>query len=362
MVLCFALFPAPGPAQVAEKQELKSGDLSGTLEKKEAFGIRNGSTILAPVPFSNPMIGTGLALGAGYLFRTGPESKTSVLGLGGMRSDNGSQAAGLVANLAFDNNRWLFESFVGEALINYDLYVPGGIVPISQDGVLGRFKLAYGVTEDLSFGGSLRYLNSSISPDLGFALPPELLDELNLEIMSLGITGEWDTRDETDYPERGFRLSGEAVKATVIGGSYPDYQTANLKFDFYYPPFESGVVALRAVICGVSTDTPFFDQCSLGATDGFRGFNATQFLDLRSTSFQAEYRQRFSPRWGAVAFGGIGWTGPTFGQLDAGGSHAAIGLGIRYRVSKKFPVDFSVDASHADDGSNQLYIYVGQRF
>lgn len=362
LALGLCLAPALSFAQEATPSATPLGPGADAGQESETVGFGNGSVIVAPVPFSNPMIGGGLALGAGYLFRTAPDTKTSVLGIGAMRSDNGSNAAGLVVNLAFSENRWLLESFIGEAKIRYDLFTSLGTVPIRQDGVLGRFKLAYGVTPDLSFGGTLRYLDTSIAPDSSLGLPPALSPDLDMEIVTLGLTAEWDKRDESDYPTSGFRISSELARAIVLGGSSRRYTTANAKFDYFHAPTNSGVLALRAVICGVSTDTPFFDQCSIGATDSFRGFNSTEFLDLRSTSVQVEYRHRFSPRWGGVAFGGVGWTGPTLGQLSAGGTHSAVGLGLRYRVSRKFPVDFAVDASHADDGSNLLYIYVGQRF
>lgn len=93
-----------------------------------------------------------------------------------------------------------------------------------------------------------------------------------------------------------------------------------------------------------------------------RGFNSTQYLDQRLFSVQAELRQRLGRRFGVVAFGGVGRTGPSFDQLRSGGAHAAGGIGLRYRVSMKFPVDFSVDASRNDQGEDLLYIYVGQRF
>jgi surface antigen Omp85-like protein len=362
LVIAVCLSPGLSRSQVATPDKTPFGANVSAGQEKEPSGIRNGSVIVAPIPFSNPMIGAGLALGGGYLFKTGPDTKTSVLGIGAMQSDNGSNAAGVVANLAFDNNRWLFESFIGEAKVRYDLFTSLGTAPIRQDGVLGRFKLAYGVTPDLSFGGTLRYLNTSIAPDAGLGLPPALTPDLDMEIVTVGLIADWDKRDEPDYPTSGFRLSSEIARATVIGGTDRDYATANIKFDYYHTVTRTGILAARAVVCGVSSDTPFFDQCSIGATDNFRGFNSTQFLNLRSTSLQLEYRHRFSPRWGGVAFGGVGWTGPSLGQLSAGGTHSAIGLGVRYRVSKKFPVDFSVDASHANDGSNQLYIYVGQRF
>ena len=91
-------------------------------------------------------------------------------------------------------------------------------------------------------------------------------------------------------------------------------------------------------------------------------FSATQFLDYNSASLQLEYRHRFTKRLGAVAFAGVGQVGPQFKDLDIGGNHSAVGVGGRYRVSKKFPVDFSVDVSRNSQRENTLYIYVGQRF
>lgn len=123
-----------------------------------------------------------------------------------------------------------------------------------------------------------------------------------------------------------------------------------------------GVLVAQILACTASDDTPFFDQCSLGSTDGFRAFSATQFLDLRSASIQVEYRQQFTKRLGMVAFGGVGMVGPNDKDLDIGGTHSAFGLGARYRVSKKFPLDFSVDLARNSLNENQLYVYVGQRF
>ncbi|MEI4234929.1 hypothetical protein [Roseovarius sp. D22-M7] len=69
-----------------------------------------------------------------------------------------------------------------------------------------------------------------------------------------------------------------------------------------------------------------------------------------------EYRKRLGKRIGVVAFGGVGAVGDRLDALDDVG--AAAGLGLRYRVSKKFPVD----GSRNEEGESLLYISVGQRF
>lgn len=363
LALLCCLAPHLGHAVGADEVQRQMGHVE-QAGKDTNFGFKNGSVVVAPVPFSNPTIGSGLALGAGYLFKMDATSNTSVIGLGAMRSDNGSQAAGVMANLAFNNNRWLLGIFAGKADVRYDLFTPLGPFPVHQDGEIGRLKLAYGVTEELSFGAVMRYLNTSIQPDIpGLpTLPPDYSPDLNLEIVTVGLTADWDRRNDSDYPTDGTRLTAEATRGFFMDSARASYDRAYAIYDIYQPLATNSSLAFRGVICATDDETPFFDQCSIGATDNMRGFNSTQFLDLRSTSLQAEYRHRFGDRWGGVIFGGVGWTGAKFDQLRDGGSHSAIGVGARYRVSKKFPVDFSVDVSHNNLGDDQIYIYVGQRF
>lgn len=347
---------AAGP----EQTERQLGHIE-TAQMAEGYGFRSGSVVVAPVPFSSPMIGSGLGLGAGYLFKTSPDAKTSVIGLGGLRSDNGSQAAAAMVSFAFPGNRWLVKAFAARADAAYDLYTGLGVLPVSQDGSLVRINAAYGVTPDVSAGIVLRYLETRVAPDAGL-LPAALQADASLEIGTFGLSLDWDRRDDSDYPTRGSRLTAFATRSHALGGLSRRYDKGYAILDGYRPLGRHGVLALRGTICAASGGTPFFDQCSIGATDNMRGFNSTQFIGPRSASLQAEYRRRFSKRWGGVVFAGTGWTGAEFGDLTRGGSHSAAGAGIRYRVSKKFPVDFSVDVSRSNAQETQLYVYVGQRF
>lgn len=331
---------------------------------KDQYGFRNGSVVVAPIPFSDPTIGSGLMLGAGYLFTLDEGSNPSSIGIGALRSDNGSQAVGFSVNLAFDNNRWLFKSLFAKADVHYDLYTPAGVMPINQDGILARMSLAYGVTSDLSFGAALRYINTTITPEIPNLppIPPPFNKFLNVEIASIGFIADWDRRDDTIYPKSGGYLHFAAFHNVAVSGLVQDYDKAYVTYRHYMQLGQSSVLAAQGATCAASSETPFFDLCGLGLLDGFRGFSSTQFLSQRSASLQIEYRHQFTKRLGMVVFGGAGQVGSTYGDLGRAGTHSAVGLGARYRVSKKFPLDFSVDASHNNLGDDLLYIYVGQRF
>lgn len=328
------------------------------------YGFRAGSVVVAPIPFNTPTIGAGLALGAAYLFQNDEQSTTSMLALGGFKSNNGSFGYGVTANLAWNNNRWIFTSFFGAADLKYDIYAGKIPLPIRQKGKLARMSLAYGVTSKLSFGAIMRYLDTNISSNSSRfpALPTPIARDASLQLLTVGIIADWDLRDDSLYPTSGLLLNFEAFRGVTLGGPDRDYAKAFVNFSHYLALGERGVLATRLSTCGATDDTPFFDKCSLGGTDSMRGFSSTQFLDNRTASLQLEYRHQLTGRIGGVLFAGAGAAGHDYGTLDAGGIHSAVGLGLRIRISRKFPVDFSIDGSLNNDGEKLLYIYVGQRF
>lgn len=358
---------ALGAAETAHAEPNLFEKQNEALDKANSapdYGFRAGSVVVAPIPFKNPVIGGGLALGTAYLFNNDADSNASIVGIGGFKSNNGSLGYGATVNLAWNNNRWIFKSFFGEADLNYDIFVVGLPIPIRQKGTFARMSLAYGVTPKLSFGPTLRYLNTNISPANwnGPNLPPPYSLDANLELLSAGIIANWDLRDDTIYPTSGLLLNFEAFHGITLEGIELEYSKAFVNFSHFLALGDRGVLATRLSTCAASNETPFFDLCSLGGTDNMRGFSATQYFDQRLLSAQVEYRRELTGRVGAVAFAGAGMTGESFGTIDDGGVHSAAGFGLRVRISKKFPVDFSIDASLNNEDEKLVYIYVGQRF
>jgi outer membrane protein assembly factor BamA len=362
IVVLSALMAYPALAIGAESNlEHKMSPLSDASSRPE-FGLRGGSLIVAPIPFSDPMIGAGLALGAGYLFKIDEGSPTSMLGLGYMRSENGSEGYGLTFKLNFLDDRWSIEATYLDADVDYDLITELGELPINQQGELVKAKLAYGITENFHLGVTARYLESTIwSTDPIFPnLPPSIRLPDGFTTSNVGLVADYSNVDSTIYPTSGLKLSISSTYNEPSNGFGENYVKSILIYDKYFAPSETGVVAMRLVGCSAPGRVPFYDLCSLGGSDAFRGYNITQFLDNALASAQVEYRKRLSERIGIVAFGGVGGVGGALDAIDDVG--AAGGLGLRYRVSQKFPVDFSVDGSINEEGDGVLYISVGQRF
>ena len=92
----------------AKKRNQNKTSQSKTSQTKSSLRKR-GQFVLAPIPVSNPAVGSGLVLVAGYVFKL-TESDTvsppSTVGLAGAFTSNGSRGGGLAARLYFDENRY----------------------------------------------------------------------------------------------------------------------------------------------------------------------------------------------------------------------------------------------------------------
>lgn len=349
--------PAPKALADSSPQDLTDAIAKSAANKEYGFG--RGSFVVAPIPFKNSLIGAGLAVGGGYLFQLDSESDTSIVGLGTMRSENGSTATAVGTTLAFNHNRWQMSVMAGEADINYDLYIGSVAVPLKQTGHLVNTTLYYGLTPQIHLGGGLRYIDTAISPATsGGTAPPDT----DVELAIISFLAKWDTRDDSFSARNGHLLNFQAQYGDVLNHSGRAYYKASANFNFYRPVFTNHSVAARISACAVNNNAPFFDKCSLGGTDAMRGFTPTRYLDNALLSAQTEYRHQLSRRFAAVLFGGIGLTGSDFDGLSDNGLHSAGGLGLRYQLSKNFKASFSVDASQNDEGEQLIYIYVGQRF
>jgi outer membrane protein assembly factor BamA len=198
--------------------------------------------------------------------------------------------------------------------------------------------------------------------NFGGLLPREISAALDLDVFKFGLISEWDRRDSDFYPTTGSLIQLNVFRGEVRSRRGRDYSKAVLKGSYFRPAFApDDVLALSATLCNASDNAPFFDACSIGLTDDMRGFSVTEYIGDRLISAQAEYRGRFGrSRFGYVAFAGVGSVYKT--RTSDRGAHAAAGIGLRYRVSKSFPVDFSADVTANSDGQTLYYIYVGQSF
>lgn len=342
------------------------------VEKHKAEGpVRDFSPIVVPIPISDPAIGSGLALGALGLFRVGASEKPWAAGVGGLYTDSDSYAALLFGRAQFAKDKYQVMAAGGGGVFNIDFFGIGAAagergvsIPIEQKAVGGLAQGLMRVAPHVNVGLQYRYINMDTT--VRFTLPqfPDLdIPPLERESATgaLGLSGEYDSRDEEFNPGKG--LYGTAVwlfADKAFGGDF-SYSRAELALNGYHRLDPASVFAWRGSTCIAGDEAPFYDICNFGASRDLRGYSTGQYRDRSMYAVQAEYRRHLFWRLGGVVFTGVGQVAPDYGGFGDTDPLPAAGVGLRLQASKKYKVNISVDYGWGKD-SHGLYVYVGEAF
>jgi hypothetical protein len=349
---------------------------AGKANKKEKEK-KDGEWVVAPIPISNPTIGTGLGVVALYvrpLHKKDKVSPPSSFGAGGMYTDSESWAAGGIVKLRFKEARDRVDVGFGGFEFNYDFFGVGneagdrGIgIPISQRGGLVKVEYLTRIIEGLYIGPRYRILDTTTGLDFSQIIPPQpgslLALELDVTTAYLGLHLRYDTRNYEYNPGKGRLADFGANFFTEAFGSDFTFQGYDASYNQYLSlnEEERRIIAVRGTACDVRGDAPFFELCALGMQDAFRGYPGGRYRDSTSLTAQAEYRWRFYKRWGMVVFGGLGQVAPSLFDFTSNRLIPSIGLGARFLVATENRINVRVDYAWGED-SQALYISVGEAF
>ena len=349
--------------------------------------------LLAPIPMSSPAIGSGLEWAVARVFPLSlqdSKSPTSIAGVGGLFTNNGSRAIAVGGQLHFNKDKYRLTSFIGKASINADIYGIGrdngdrGLyLPLktSGSGLLGQFL--FRIAKGVYLGPRSQYRNLGLSidweklgySDIGSNLPEDIKDLIdqvreNLfhqKTFTIGPKFEWDTRDNSYYPNRGFLLEYYTDFSALWIGRKLTYQYTKVSFNKYNSLSEHQVIAFRGVGCTATGDrVPIYDLCLFGASNDLRGYSAGRYQDRRMFATQAEYRfflpaKGFLGRFGVVGFAGFGAVSPAFTDIGFSDLLPAGGGGVRFRMTKQNPISFRVDVGYGKVG-HTLNIGIAEAF
>jgi hypothetical protein len=317
--------PTTEPAPVSDTAG-QVGRAGITAGKKKKRG--QGDVILAPVPFSNPTIETGLGLGVGYIFH--PDKKDTVSPpstamLGGIGSTNGTKGGFLggklflkqdhyrvAAGYAYIDARYDFYG-IGSDLADQDIKVPLG-QKVDAGVIEGLARVAPHVYAGLAYSGGKSTTTVRGNEDSPIS---EILSKLDLEtdISNISPRLETDRRDNQFFPTKGDL--GEiliGLHDPAWGDSF-SYQSYLGRYSGYHPVGPGQVLAYLGTVRFLSGSAPFFALSQIGAQDQLRGYVTGKYRDKDLLSAQAEYRRMFPNRFGFVVFGGASEVAKDFSDL-----------------------------------------------
>jgi hypothetical protein len=330
------------------------------------------SFIPLPIPVSDPAIGDGLALAAGLLYKAGGSERPWTSGAGGLYTDSGSWAALLFQKAYIGADRFRLLGAAGLGEFNVDFYGIGSdagsrgfAIPISQEA---NFAVVQGLMRVAphTYAG-LQYRRIEMATTFDLEVPPEFPDmdiperQRDSQTSALGVSGEYDTRDNEYQPTSGLYGTALWLRAAEALGSDHDYSRAEFEMNGYTTAGQRAVWAWRGSACWAGDAAPFYDICNFGSQSDLRGYVQGRYRDHSMFAVQAEYRRKFSGRFGFVLFAGMGAVAPGFGEMDSENLLPAAGIGLRYEASRRYRVNIGVDYAVGVD-SSAFYFRAGEAF
>ena len=326
--------------------------------------------VVAPIPISNPTVGSGLAVMVMPFYHLGPESPLSNTAVAAGITSSGSWGVGVAQSTRLRGDKLRLDGFLGYADLRYRFYgagadagTTGTSVPLIQKATAFAPELLLQVAKRTFVGVRYRGVRVETALESG-SLPPAIAAVLpgSITITSSGFgpRAMLDTRDNDMSPSAGVLIDLRANFAEEAFGSDFTYQTYELSGNTYRRA-GPGVVALRASACQASDRTPLFDLCLFGANNDLRGYEVGRYRDRALIAAQAEYRFPVAGRWGGVVFGGWGKVARSFSDMGAVPDLPSIGAGVRWLASEKARVNLSLDVAQGRDGGS-VYVYVKESF
>lgn len=178
-------------------------------------------------------------------------------------------------------------------------------------------------------------------------------------VLGLGLSGEFDTRDDQEFPTGGSYIQGFAMAFDDGIGSEYDFNVWNLDVREYFSVSPKYVLATQFFIYAAKGGPPFWRLAALGGREHTRGYRRGRNLDNVLYAFQAELRLAVYRRFGVVGFAGLGDVAHTTSQMELEHMKPTLGGGLRYRTGAR-NLRARLDLAFGND--LRVYLGLGEAF
>lgn len=360
VLFCLIITPLSGAAQESED----------TLTVKKGF-IRKSSFIALPIVFYTPETRLGGGGAALYTFRFAnelEESRPSQLQFGLAYTQEKQILSYLPFDIYFKAEEWYISGEIGYYRYVYQFFGLGNETPVeseSFEAAYPRFQLNIQkiVLPRLYLG--LRYWMDDyriVKKEEDGVLSQSVIEGQEGGFISgLGLTANYDTRDQIFYPTQGQRIQLLSLFNRRALGARTNFDRYSLDASQYFS-LGKAVLALNAVVETMNGAVPFQQLALLGGPKRMRGFFEGRFRDENLWILQAEYRRVIKGVFGFAVFSGIGNVAPKPSELFSQKVHLAYGFGLRIRLSKKDKINLRIDAGWNEEGALSPYLTVAEAF
>jgi len=330
---------------------------------------RKGNWVIVPIPVVNPTIGNGLQLAALYLHPKSVVEESAPGGTSGvvtMATDSGARMLGAFHDSSFANDRFRLTAFAGAGQFNLKFYGTSENSPLvdnplayQMDGTIGQVRGAVriGGTENWYAGLTYQFLQTTLTFKTSEPSPEQPDVPRDFRNAGLGPQLTYDSRDSNYYPR-----SGQYARVSWLnfgsrwGGDF-EFDKIDAFYNHYLPLDPSSLVAFRVRLQDSSDGTPFFALPTLD----MRGFSVDRYRANDTLSITAEWRHKFTDRWGMVAYAEAGRFAPSVRELADGRTIKTFGGGVRWRVTAERDMNVGLDYAVSSD-DRAVFIQIAERF
>jgi hypothetical protein len=289
----------------------------------------------------------------------------SISGLTGIKTENGTWAGGGFHFGTWKNDRIRYLGGAGKTSVYLNFYGKRE-KPLFKDGV--EYNLdGWGTLHELKFrmgnsnvfaGTRITYFNVNSKFNIG-NLPGEI-EEWELEFVNtgLGLVFEYDSRDNIFTPNRGVSTN---IRSMFYSGKglfdrTREYQIIEAENIWFFKPFSTAPLTMGWRINGsFSTGSvPFYALPFIN----LRGVPMQRYQGTHILVTELEARYQITPRYGMVAFGGVGQTADAISDFGGNENRSAGGIGARYLIARALGLHSGVDIAKSAEGWT-LYFQVG---
>ena len=324
-------------------------------------------------PFYSPDTSGALAFALVFYYNQDtrdPSRKTDEVSLGGTYTMRNQMALKLDSTVYFHNDD--YKLMVSVAGASYPQYFWGigpdtkdwqkeVYTPVSVDGQLG---FLFKVVKDLYMGPIYHgcYVETHDKQTFHQLVMFNIPGSDGTIASGIGANINFDNRDSTFYPHRGFYVDARVLVYRKELGSEYNFTRVELDFRPYVQLYRDLVLAFQWNARMNWGTVPFMLMPQIGGMERMRGYEDGRYLDNICLIAQAEFRFPIVWRFGGVIFGSIGTVAPSFEDINPYYFRYAWGGGLRCTVDKSEHINIRLDVGVDENLNPSFYLFVKEAF
>lgn len=289
---------------------------------------------------------------------TGRMAPPDIYGLGAMGTENGTRAAAAGGMVSSEDGRFRWRGALVRTDVNLDFFGIGGRADGLGYNLDGWVSVQHGMVRlgesDLWLVGRWNYFDLKSRFDIGD--PASLVGSIDRasRASGLGVSLEFDTRDNIFTPSRGTKSSVDLTFYDPAIGSDRAFQTYRAYLFHYWPVADSLVLAGRADARSSGGTVPFY----LLPYIDMRGVPIGRLQDQHTAVLETELRWNLDARWALVGFLGGGRVWGTTTDFSEGTETVSKGVGFRYLLARRLGLYAGIDWAWSTQ-DHGWYIQIG---